>query len=102
MDEVERVARAICDADPLAPESDAPIYLGMKEARAWQARIPMARAAIAALRAPDLPVVRFPTGCKRKLAEGQWWVVCGETDMGQTAPALCAECGGDLKLADAG
>jgi hypothetical protein len=59
-----------------------------------------ARAAIAALRAKDLPVVELNReGCQRPLAPYQWWAWCGETDMGQTAPALCTECGGDLKLA---
>lgn len=37
-------------------------------------------------------------GCKRKLAYGQWWSFCGETDMGQTVPALCTECGGEFIL----
>ena len=37
-------------------------------------------------------------GCGRLLAEGQWWWFCGETDMGQTAPALCTECGGEYLL----
>jgi len=37
-------------------------------------------------------------GCKRILKEGQWWTWCGETDMGQTGPALCTECGGDLEF----
>lgn len=45
--DVEAAARAICDADPLAPEADAPIYIGVRAARAWHARVPMARAAIA-------------------------------------------------------
>jgi len=36
-------------------------------------------------------------GCGEALAEGQWWTYCGETDMGQTAPARCTECGGDYK-----
>lgn len=36
--------------------------------------------------------------CGKKLAKGQWWRFCGETDMGQTAPALCTECGGDFAL----
>ena len=36
--------------------------------------------------------------CGRKLADGQWWTYCGETDMGQTSPALCTECGGSFKL----
>lgn len=37
-------------------------------------------------------------GCKKRLAEEQWFRFCGETDMGQTAPALCTECGGEYKL----
>lgn len=32
--------------------------------------------------------------CGRPLAAGQWWTFCGETDMGQSAPALCTTCGG--------
>ena len=36
--------------------------------------------------------------CGRKLAPGQWWTYCGETDMGQTDPALCTECGGSYKI----
>lgn len=39
-------------------------------------------------------------GCMRKLSPGQWWSYCGETDMGQTAPFLCTECGGSGKLED--
>lgn len=45
---LEAMARAICDADPLAPESDAPIYIGVKSAKAWEARVPMADAALTA------------------------------------------------------
>lgn len=37
-------------------------------------------------------------GCGQRLATGQYWSFCGETDMGQTAPALCTECGGKYKL----
>ena len=37
-------------------------------------------------------------GCMKPLAPGQWWGFCGETDMGQTLPALCTECGGNYKL----
>lgn len=37
-------------------------------------------------------------GCGRWLATGQYWSYFGETDMGQTAPALCTECGGKYKL----
>ena len=36
--------------------------------------------------------------CNKPLAAGQWWNFCGETDMGQTMPALCIECGGEYKL----
>lgn len=39
-------------------------------------------------------------GCEKHLAEDQWFRFCGETDMGQTAPALCTECGGEYKLAE--
>lgn len=35
------------------------------------------------------------TGCGSVLKEGQWFRFCGETDMGQTAPALCTHCGGE-------
>lgn len=38
-------------------------------------------------------------GCKKRLAQGQHWAFCGETDMGQTAPALCTKCGGEYRLA---
>lgn len=31
-------------------------------------------------------------GCGAALAPGQWWVRCGESDMGQTAPILCNVC----------
>lgn len=47
-DLVERVARAICEADQLAPAPDVNIYIGAKAVKAWEARIPMARAALAA------------------------------------------------------
>jgi len=39
-------------------------------------------------------------GCGYALVEGQWWKFCGETDMGQTAPALCTQCGGSFKRAE--
>ena len=34
--------------------------------------------------------------CYKKLAPGQWWGHCGDTDMGQTSPSatFCTECGG--------
>ena len=46
---VARVARAICTADETAPEPDASILIGMREAKAWEGRIEMARAALAAI-----------------------------------------------------
>lgn len=39
-----------------------------------------------------------PGACGRLLAPGQYWVFCGETDMGQTGPALCTQCGGEFRL----
>lgn len=39
-------------------------------------------------------------GCNAKLAPGQYWSFCGETDMGQTLPVLCERCTpGGLKRA---
>lgn len=41
------------------------------------------------------------SGCNAKLAQPSWWNFCGETDMGQTAPVLCTECGGEyLRMED--
>ena len=37
--------------------------------------------------------------CGKRLATGQWWNFCGETDMGQTMPVQCTECGGEYPLA---
>jgi len=37
-------------------------------------------------------------GCLKPLAHDQWFTWCGETDMRQTLPALCTECGGTYKL----
>lgn len=45
---VERVARAITVADETAPSPDSYIYIGMKAAWAWQARVPQAKAALKA------------------------------------------------------
>ena len=41
-------------------------------------------------------------GCGARLAPGQHWERCGETDMGQTAPVLCEACGGKLVRAEKG
>ena len=47
-------------------------------------------------------ILRFvkKVGCRKKLSTGQYWSFCGETDMGQTEPALCVECGGEFRLAE--
>ncbi len=50
IDTVERVARAICKADPKAPDPDSPILIGMKTCKAWEGRVAMAEAAIAVVR----------------------------------------------------
>jgi hypothetical protein len=41
-----------------------------------------------------------PDGCRARLAPGQHWGYCGETDMGQTLPALCTQCGGEFRRKD--
>ncbi len=46
--DIEIVARAICEADKYAPDPDAPIYVGGMKCAAWEGRIEMAKAAIAA------------------------------------------------------
>lgn len=46
---IEKVARAICESDELAPAPDAIIMWKMKPAKAWEARKPMAEAAIRAI-----------------------------------------------------
>lgn len=48
----EKIARAICEADVLAPNPDAPAMLGTKTIEAWEARLPMAGAVLAVLREP--------------------------------------------------
>lgn len=45
---IEEVARAMCAADKTAPEPDAPIYIGTKQAKAWEGRVEMATAALEA------------------------------------------------------
>lgn len=45
-----------------------------------------------------LGIRRLPSGCGRRLADNQYWHYCGESDMGQTSPVLCVECGGTFKL----
>lgn len=55
MDDEKRevIARAICDADPMAPDPDATIMIGMRTAKAWEARLPMADAVLSGLAAYD-------------------------------------------------
>lgn len=38
-----------------------------------------------------------PYGCRRRIVDS-WWHFCGETDMGQSSPVLCTECGGSYVL----
>lgn len=38
-------------------------------------------------------------GCGRSIVDS-WWHYCGETDMGQSAPALCTSCGGTFTPID--
>lgn len=45
----EAVARAICQADNKAPDPDDPVYIDMRRASAWEARLPMADGALAAI-----------------------------------------------------
>lgn len=63
---VERLARAVCVADPHAPDPDAAILWGMKECRAWEARVPLARAIIASDREAGMVTVpREPSEAMR-------------------------------------
>lgn len=43
---LEIAARAVCLLDPLSPAPDAPILIGMKPAKAWEARADILRQAI--------------------------------------------------------
>jgi len=60
MDLIEAVSRAICGADKFAPDPDAPIYIKMKKAKAWEARKEMASAAILAIGAFNTPPRSYP------------------------------------------
>lgn len=42
----EAVARALCEADPLAPAPDASVLVRMKQMKAWEARLPQADAVV--------------------------------------------------------
>lgn len=50
---------------------------------------------------PEMAVLGSAKGCRAQLAPGQHWAFCGETDMGQSLPALCTACGGEYRRADA-
>lgn len=78
---IERVARAICAADRTAPDPDAQIQIGMRAAKAWEARVPMARAAIEVMREPtpemqavgrDAVAPYFPRGAVGMPVATQW------------------------------
>ena len=38
------------------------------------------------------------SGCGKTFEDKNWWNFCGETDMGQSMPALCTNCGGKYPL----
>ena len=44
----------------------------------------------------DQRLIKSP--CGKKFAKCQWWSYCGETDMGQSAPVKCTQCGGNFIL----
>lgn len=44
----EKLARKLCETERAAPDPDATIYIGMRAAKAWEARLPQADALIAA------------------------------------------------------
>lgn len=69
---VERVARAICKADKLAPDADAPIMIGKRRAVAWEGRIEMARAAIRALHEPTIQMVDAGDSAMSDVKDGGW------------------------------
>lgn len=79
-DSWDAVKRAIASATPQAPTA----LLHQMHGRAYRA-------------APQ--VAPETKGCRARLAPGQHWAFCGETDMGQTSPALCERCGGSFKRA---
>lgn len=52
--------------------------------------------------AAKAPIFSVQDGCRAKLAPGQHWSFCGESDMGQSLPVLCTECGGEFRRQDDG
>lgn len=50
---LEAIARAICAVETRAPHPDARILIGMREAAAWEARLPQAEAALLVIRRHD-------------------------------------------------
>lgn len=44
-------------------------------------------------------LVNMPEGCRRPLAEGQWYACCGAREF-DSMPVLCTECGGEFILKD--
>lgn len=51
MTDLERLARVLCAEDRIDPEGA--VLVGMKTMRAWEARLPKARAVLTALREPS-------------------------------------------------
>jgi hypothetical protein len=64
----------------------------------WLSVLLVFTAVLAAPQEATKPTPATPTGdgCRARLAPGQHWSFCGETDMGQTLPALCTNCGGSF------
>lgn len=67
-------------------------------AQPWIGIGPDIQAANAAARIRSTENVIRDIGCGARLAPGQHWAFCGETDMG-SLPALCTECGGEYQRA---
>ena len=91
---LETCARAICVADTKAPDPDAPIYIGMRQAKAWEARVPMALAVIRALAeagVPDELLVHEPRPIPIGRLDGHTAVTRFLTDYGERALADGAE-----------
>jgi tRNA(Leu) C34 or U34 (ribose-2'-O)-methylase TrmL len=90
-------ARAICDADPVAPPPDAPIIIGNRRAFAWEARTREATALEAALHRQD-----------GYAALALWRPKCPENVGTILRSAMCFGvaaiflCGGDLRFGQAG
>jgi hypothetical protein len=82
--------------DPDLPSKLRALYVetGANYVQAAADEIERLRAEVARLRGET----RKPKGCGRTVAPGQYWVLCGERQMGEGIGPLCTECGGELRL----